>query len=115
MKHNEISELEKINLENFENIFNVYQDKDGMYFYNLLQTVVFPQNLPRNLYTTYVIKHGDTWPVVSYNVYKNTSLWWMIVLANNIQNPVELLKPGTELLIPIPAVVKEVLIQLRTT
>lgn len=115
MKHNEIKELEKINIENFENLFNVYQDKDGMYFYNLLQTIVFPQNLPQNLYTEYVTKHGDTWPVISYNVYNNTALWWLICLANNIQNSVEPIKAGMELLIPIPAVVREVLTQMRSS
>lgn len=113
MKQNEIAELSNINVENFENIFNVYQDKDGMYFYNLLQTVVFPPNLPFNLFNPYTIKSGDTWPLISHKTLDNTNIWWIIVLANNIMNPVTLPVPGTTIKIPKPNVVKEILFQMR--
>ena len=36
MKQNQIEELKKLNVENMENIFNVYQEQDGMYFYTLV-------------------------------------------------------------------------------
>ena len=115
MKHNEITSLQKINIENLENIFNVYQDKNGMYFYNLLQTIVFPTDLPQNLFDKYIIGYGDTWPLISYKTLKNTGLWWIILLANNIQNPISPGPvPGTVLKIPIMDVVKEVLVQMRS-
>ena len=125
MKHNEITDLPTINIENLENIFNVYQDKDGMYFYNLLQTIEFPQKLPLNLFDTYVVKPGDTWPLISHKTLNNTGLWWIILLANNIKNPILSVSqvktkknvygpiPGTTLKIPIMEVVKEVLFQMR--
>lgn len=112
MKQNQISELPKLDGENFENIFNVYQDENGMYYYNLLQTVVFPQNLPLNLFTSYVIKYGDSWPFISYKSYNTPNLWWIILLANNIQNPLEPLVNGTILKIPKNVLVKEVLAQI---
>lgn len=112
MKQNQIQDLERLREENFENIFNVYQDQDGMYFYNLLQTVVFPQDLPPSLFTTYVIAYGDTWPFISFKTLKSPNLWWLILLANNIQNPLEPLVNGTQIKIPIDSVVKEVLMQI---
>lgn len=112
MKQNQIKELTKLDLENVENIFNVYQDQDGMYFYNLLQTIVFPDNLPLNLFTTYTVKYGDTWPFVSYKTLDTPNLWWVILLANNIQNPTIFPTPGSTIKIPIVSVVKQILSQI---
>ena len=125
MRHNEIANLPTINIENFENIFNVYQDNNNMYYYNLLQTIIFPENLPLNLFDTYVTKYGDTWPLISHKTLNNTNLWWIILLANNIKNPIiptyqnKKRKtvygplPGTVLKIPITDLVREILFQIR--
>lgn len=111
MKQNQISALEKLHPENMENIFNVYQDSDGLYYYNLLQTIAFPQDLPANLFNSYNIKYGDTWPFISYKNYNTPNLWWVILLANNIQNPLDSLVPGTSIKVPIDLVVRDVLAQ----
>jgi hypothetical protein len=112
MKQNQITELKKLNVENMENIFNVYQDGNGMYFYNLLQTIVFPQDLPANLFTGYVIVYGDTWPFISYKTLNSPNLWWAILLANGIQDPTKPLVNGDVIKIPIMDVVKSILSQL---
>lgn len=112
MKQNQIKDLKKLNVENFENIFNVYRDQDGLYFYNLLQTVVFPPNLPLNLFTSYPIAYGDTWPFISYKTLNTPNLWWIILLANNIQDPTKMPANGTVIKVPIMSVVKEVLAQI---
>jgi hypothetical protein len=112
MKHNDIQDLDKINVENMENIFNVYQDENGMYFYNLLQTITFPENLPLNLFA-YTVGYGDSWPLIAHRTLKTTGLWWMVCLVNNIINPVIAPTPGETIKIPIPAVVKEILTQMR--
>lgn len=113
MKQNSIDELPMLDAENLENIFNVHRDKDGMYFYNLLQTVVFPRNLPANLFSKYFIKPGDTWPLISYKTLKTPNLWWLVLLANGIENPIPQPIPGNILLIPITQVVREILYQIR--
>jgi len=112
MKQNQIEELEKLNPENLENIFNVYQLQNGMYFYNLLQTIQFPQNLPPSLFTTYTAVYGDSWPYISYKVYKNPNLWWVILMANNIQDPTILPAPGVDIPIPVTDVVKQIISQI---
>ena len=114
MRHNDIQDLEKLDVENMENIFNVYQDENSMYFYNLLQTITFPPNLPLNLFTPYAIGQSENWPLISYKTLKNTGLWWMICLINNIQNPVISPIPGEILKIPKPELVREILTQMRT-
>lgn len=112
MKQNVIRDLPNLRTENYENIFNVYQTEEGLYYYNLLNTVVFPSDLPANVFTTYVVKHGDTWPFISYKNYKTPNLWWLILLANKIDNPLRELTPGTSLLIPVELIVREILSQI---
>lgn len=113
MKQNEINELEKLSPENLENVFNVYQDLDGMYFYNLLQTIVIPQNLPESLYDSYAVKYGDTWPFISHKTLNNPNLWWLILMVNNIQDPTKNVEPGTVIRIPKSTFVSEVVSQIR--
>lgn len=113
MRHNEITDLAKINVENMENIFNVYKDEGGMYFYNLLQTITFPPNLPLNLFTPHTVGYNESWPLISYRTLKNTGLWWMICMVNNIQNPVIPPTPGEIIKIPKPALAREILTQMR--
>lgn len=112
MKQNQIKDLPNLSIENYENIFNVYREDDGMYYYNLLNTIVFPPNLPSSAFRQYTIQYGDTWPYISYKAYKTPNLWWLILLANEIINPINSVIVGEQILIPIEAVVKEVLSQL---
>lgn len=114
MKQNSISDLPKLTNENYENIFDVFVDKDDRYFYNLLQTIAFPQNLPDGYFDAYSIVYGDTWPFISYKAYNTPNVWWIILLANNIKNPITTLVPGTIIKIPKMQLVKIILAELLT-
>jgi nucleoid-associated protein YgaU len=114
MKQNLLKDLPRLRNDNYANIFNVYQDKDNYYFYNLLQTVEIPSSLPANYYTDYNIVYGDTWPLISHKSYQTTNLWWVIIKTNNILNPVEPLQPGTTLKILKPRYVSLILNQITT-
>lgn len=115
MYQNEIKDLARLKTENMENIFNIHQDENSLYFYNLLQTIHFPQNLPDSYFQPYNITHGDTWPYISFKVYGEIKLWWIITLANNVINPVQPLVAGNILKIPNVEVVSEILTQITTT
>lgn len=114
MKQNSFSDLPRLKADNFENIFNIYTDKDDRYFYNLLQTVAFPQNLPEGYFDSYNIVYGDTWPFISYKTYNTTNAWWIILLANNIKNPITTLTPGTRIKIPKMQVAKLIIAQIQS-
>lgn len=115
MNQNQITELPRLRSENMENIFNIYADNDNFYFYNLLQTVVFPTNLPPNLFDSYIIGYQDTWPTISYKTLKTPNLWWLILLVNNIHNPVTLPVQGEKIKIPKEAVARSVLTQINNS
>jgi hypothetical protein len=112
MKQKNIEALPRLDSENFEGIFNVHREDNGMYYYNLLNTIVFPKNLPSTLFTYYTWEDQDTWPLVSYKNYKTPNLWWIILLANDISNPLETFPTGNTLLIPSTEVVKQILSQI---
>jgi LysM repeat protein len=114
MKQNNLPELPRLTTENFENIFNVYTDEDGRYYYNLLQTIAFPQNLPNGFFEFYDVMPGDTWPKISYKMYNTPNAWWAILLINNIKNPIDSLVTGTRIKVPKMQIIKIILSELLT-
>ena len=98
MKQNAISDLPQLDITRYERLFNVYEDSNGMYFYNILGTVNFDNtNLNPEIYTTYTVLPGDSYPLISYKFYKTINLWWVICSFNNIDNPTKLPTPTTQL------------------
>ena len=109
MKQNSIKDLPLLNLTNFENVFNVYQDENSKYFYNLLQTVVLPTGLPDSYFTRYVTKLQDTWPYISYKTLGRIDLWWIIAQFNGVVNPTSTIDTGITLRIPTIDVVNTII------
>jgi len=114
MNQNSIYNLPRLNSTKYENIFNIYTDVDNKYYYNLLQTIAFPDNLPNSFFIQYVVGNQDAWSLISYKMYNTIDLWWIILLANAITNPLEPLIPGTVLKIPNAAIVQDVLAQITS-
>jgi hypothetical protein len=115
MNQNRITSLPSLTDENYEQIFNVYQDENGNYYYNLLQSVAIPTNLPSGFYNKYNVVYGDTWPYISYKNYNTPNLWWIITSANSIINPTAMPEPGTTLYILDPDIVSQILDQIANS
>lgn len=110
MKITDIKEkAEGITSENYENIFNVYTDEDGFYYYNLLKKVDFPVDLSGDVYDYYETKALETYPNIAYTFYKNVKLWWVICAANQIDNPIKQPDAGTLLKIIRPYYIQNIL------
>jgi LysM repeat protein len=112
MDQNQITDLPLLNQENYENIFNVYKDENNRYYYNLLQSVVIPSNLPESFFTKYTVVYGDTLPYVSYKTLGDIHLWWVIANINKIIDPTKQLMPNDVLKIPTPSVLRSILNQI---
>jgi hypothetical protein len=97
MIQNQIKDLPSLKNDDYANIFNVHTDDNGFYYYNILQGVNIPANLPDGYYTPYSVIYGDTWPFISYKKYRTPNLWWLITTVNNIQDPTKQPNPGTEI------------------
>ena len=113
MKHNDVPNIEStIPLQDLENLFNVYQDTNDFYFYNLSRTVYFPTNMDTSFYDGYLTQPKDTYPLIAWKFYKNVKLWWLICASNNIFNPVKQPDPGTPLKIIKPMMLNSILTEM---
>lgn len=112
MKQNSIKDLPNLRSDCFENIFNVYQNEFGQYYYNILQTISIPDNLPRGYFKQYNIVYGDTWPLISYKNYETPNLWWLILLTNKINDPTKQPKIGDKIDILINEAARAVISQI---
>ena len=112
-----ITNLQNTNIktesDDFENFYNIYQDSDGYYFFNITKTVIFPEDLKQDKYKEYVVLPKDMWTTISYKFYNTIKLWWLICVSNNIENPIIMPKVGNVIKILNGDVVKEVLIKIR--
>ena len=62
----------------------------------------FPKNMDKSYYSKYRVKAHLPLTALSYKFYSTVKLWWLIVLCNNINNPVKFINPGTTLKIIKP-------------
>lgn len=95
-KQNEITDLADLESTRYENIFNL-GTRDNYYFFNIIKTVKFPENLNPELYYTKIITGKKPYTAISFEFYGTQNLWWLILLSNNITNPVDVITPGTRL------------------
>ena len=101
MKHNDIKGItKKILTVNMENIFNVYVDDkmlNDKYFYNILKTIIIPDDIDDIYYEKYTVTSGDTWTNLAYRFYGQVEAWWIICVTNGIMDPTSLPQTGNVL------------------
>ena len=105
--------LKKLKPQNLENLWNIHTTEEGAYFYNLLKTVNFPDDLNPNIYGEYTTEPGDTWPLIAYKHYEDVSLWWLLCMLNNIQDPTAQPTPSTKIKILAVDIARDVLTEIR--
>lgn len=71
-----------VKFTDLENFFNVYQDKNNYYFFNLNSSVYF--DVPQERLETYVCQHDLHWSIISYNIYGTVRLAWLLMKINGI-------------------------------
>lgn len=80
-----------------ENFFNVYQNSDGLYFYNLIKPLNVYKSDNIAIETTHTFSGQDSWTGLSLKYYQTIDLWWFICMYNGIQNPLKPVETGAEI------------------
>ncbi len=111
--NNSIPALQGITDRQYESIFKMYQEGD-YYFYNILQCVHLPDSLTSSVYMTRKVEGTMPLTTLSYEVYGDIKLWWLICLANKIDNPTQFIAPGTTIKLIKPASVNKVIKAIQT-
>jgi hypothetical protein len=114
-QQSKINSLPSLESFRYENIFNVYQNDNNDYFYNILAKTSFPENIEQAYYETYTVPYENMpYTLISYKLYGTILLWWLICSVNNVQNPVFSPPPNTKLKYLTPAYVRLVVSQLQS-
>ena len=112
---NDIDNVPRLNQYNFENLLKVYTDDDTeSYYYNLSNSVFFPEDMSLDAYFSYQIPgKGMSWTYLSYIHYGTIRLWWLLCALNNVDNPMIFATPGTFIKVLRPNVLRDVLQQIQ--
>jgi len=96
---NDIPELPELDAFRYENIFRMYETEtdEQYFFFNILNTVNVPEDIDPDFYREVILTRREPWSVISFREYGTMDLWWLIVIVNNINNPVAFPPPGTKL------------------
>ena len=73
--------IEQISYVDLENSFNVSQDNNGFYKFNLNSTVVID---PDGDYKYFEVMQDMQWPLISYKIYGDTREAWMLMKINEV-------------------------------
>ena len=107
MKHRDVPNSTSLSDNHFENLFNVYDD-DGVYYYNLMKTVNIPESLDPGSYFLLTVDNPMSLTTLSFRVYGSINLWWLICIANNINDTVKPITPGRTLRIIHPSYIPKI-------
>lgn len=92
--YNQIPSAPSIESVSFENFFKIHiaeedTDNNERLFFNLLKKIYLvdkTSDLDPKYFDTFVIDVDLPWVILSYNIYNTLNLWWLLCLANNIQD-----------------------------
>lgn len=81
---NQVEELATLSKNLYENIFkvNLIDGDNPLYFYNLLNKVVFPDNISDEYVDEIILQNDKPWTTLSYELYGTIDLWWTVYLLN---------------------------------
>jgi len=82
----------------YENAFTAYATASGVnsyMFYNINNKVVLPANIDPSVFEYWVVPGSMPLTTLSYRIYGDMHLWWLIMITNQIINPIKLLAPGS--------------------
>tara|TARA_E500000318_G_C3533898_1_gene201751 strand:- start:771 stop:1133 length:363 start_codon:yes stop_codon:yes gene_type:complete len=107
---NNIIELKNLELTRYENIFKIYNTGGkNFFYYNINKKISVPDNLDPRLFLNITLPQGLPLTTLSYNAYGTIDLWWLILLVNNITNPIKDLPIGKKIKLVKPQFIEQVL------
>lgn len=82
-KQNEIADLVDLSRNLYENLFNVNLiEGTNMYFYNILNKVIFPEDISDEFIDEITLMSDKPWTMLSFQLYGTINLWWVVYLLN---------------------------------
>lgn len=102
-----------VNPYDYANIFTVYEDEYNILYFNLINDLSIDGDIDPSLYQEIFYNQEESWYEMSYKYYGTTRLWWLILVANKVNNPFEDIKTGDRIKILRKEIVSEILSQIN--
>lgn len=84
--------------KDLSNLFTVAKtDGEQHYLINKSIYIKGASNPTASNFGTYIKKETDTWPLMSYKIYGEIDLWWLLCKVNNIIDPTAEITNGAEI------------------
>lgn len=80
---------------------------------NYLETTIYPMLKPNSNDVYIIATEGDRIDLLAYRYYGETRMWWVIAVANNLNDANLFLEPGRQIRIPFD--VTNVLYELKNS
>lgn len=114
---NNIPSLSSLDISSYERIFKVFEAKDtnkNFYFYNILKKIELPTNIDDEYLAFYNVKSNLPMTILSYKIYGDMKLWWLIYLLNKqeLGNNIFVVQGGTQIQYIKPEIIPTVLQQI---
>jgi hypothetical protein len=107
---NSIADLKNLDLTRYENIFKIYNTGEKNYFYyNINKKISIPDNFDERLFYHIVLPSGLPLTTLSYNAYGTMDLWWLILILNEIINPIKDIPEGKKIRLLKPEYIEQIL------
>ena len=82
----DIKSLSSLSVTAYERIFKLYEantDNKAFLFYNILKKIEMPDTIDSRYISFYTVKADIPLTILSYNIYNDMKLWWLIYLVNS--------------------------------
>lgn len=114
---NNIPSLSSLDISSYERIFKVFEAKDtnkNFYFYNILKKIELPTTIDDEYLAFYNVKSNLPMTILSYKIYGDMKLWWLIYLLNKqeLGNNIFVVQGGTQIQYIKPEIIPTVLQQI---
>lgn len=96
-----------LDLSSYERLFKLYtttnRDKE-FYFYNILKKISVPDNIDDEYISYYAVKADSPMTIISWNIYEDIKLWWLIYILNEdvLKDNLFVVPGGTQLKYILP-------------
>lgn len=102
---------ERLDINSQLQLYNILYDcKTKDKFLNIFKSYTIDYEvLDPLMYEMYIVNDDDWWENISFEYYRDVTVWWTIPLINNIINPFEFPEPGEKIYILKPTYLNRLL------
>lgn len=98
-------------MKNYSNLFNGYYTEEGIPFYLLDKSVIFPSDKSLDIYAKMYVDDDTPWTIMSYKLYGTIEYWWVLNSLN--KEMIFYAERGKEILVIHPDIIEDVLKKIK--